>query len=831
VTRPLRRVLIAVGGLLALLVAVFAAAWFLMPKDWIDREARRQAALMKGATVRWTRLTPGIDWFSIGVKVEGLTLRVPDVGPPATDFHSNVIFVRLKLLPLLSRRVEVSSAKLDGAWVTLFEQPPKPENAPGTPPPPQFQIQVPRVDFHNVNLRTRDSLGSGMELKSLNGEAVFSGTLDAPAGIKITAKADSLFWKPSAAAGNMTLPSPLSLDTELQSRGGPGVLRVTRGKLDVGPLTSTIGGAIRFPKRDEKGGPEIDLEIAGDHPQKIDSEDRAFHALAAMSPAKWSGTAFWNMHVGGRAPDVVTKGMFETKDLSVRAQDNSFVMGLHVQWDTRADRTFIANGSGGEPGPGMAFNFQAKGLLTPGGATSGWVLVRAPATRLNGIVPNAPKWTSGNIEARADFELRPPAKPTIRWTVQGKGMDGTMQGLTHPVHGLEFDAEGNDVTANLKSLRVQVASTTMNVSGTIARGKPLSTGTFAVTMDKLIAEEWAPPTAGKAPEKVAAPPPTALPLPIGAFTGSVAIGEARSGAMVATNISTPVRYDGKDLVAAPIKGAIGTGSFEGAFNMVTPFTKPSYTLHMDVKRAPVEQIASGTIPFSSATTGFLSGILDLSGQGFPSAKPNDSLKGLLKGTLEDGKLKLSPAIVAITRALGLGERTEIPLTQETHSVRILGSKMLIDSAKGDLGQDKAEMNGWVSLEHALDLNVLLKLAPNRVKGSSVLARFAQYARDPEGRLPVGLRITGLDRAPKITINTEALIQTATKQLTSEAGKKLVDQLMKGLSSHADSVHKSDSTLVADSARQVQTPPKKAADSTAADPLKKASDALKHILGR
>jgi len=829
VNRPRRAVLVVLLGLVGLVAAVFAAAWLLMPKDWIDQQARRQAALVQGATVRWTRLTPGFDWFSLGVKVEGLSLRVPDVGPAATDFRSNEIFVRLKLLPLLSRRVEVSSAKLDGAWVTLIEQPPKPEGEKGAPPAPQFQIQVPRVDFHNVNLRTRDALGSGTELKNLNGEAVFAGTMDAPAGIKLTAKADSLFWKPSAAAANVVLPSPLSVDTELRASGGPGSLRVTRGTVDLGPLTSALQGTMRFPKPGDREGVAVDLLIEG-KPQKIDSGDRAFHGIAAATPAKWSGTASWKIHAGGRTPRIVTDGTLTLAGLSVRAQDNSFSIDqVRAVWNTRADQTFTANGSGG--GSGIALSFQAQGLLTPGGATSGEILIRAPATRLNGIVPNAPKWTSGNLEARAAFELKPPAKPAIRWTVQGKGMDGTMQGLTHPVHGLEFDAEGNDAAANLKSLRVQVASTTMSVSGTIARGKPLSTGTFAVTMDKLIAEEWAPPTGGKAPEKVAAPPPTALPLPIGAFTGSVAIGEARSGAMVATNISTPVRYDGRDLVAAPIKGAIGTGSFEGAFNMLTPFTKPSYALHLDVKRAPVEQVASGTIPFSSATTGFLSGILDLSGQGFPSAKPNDSLKGLLKGTLEDGKLKLSPAIVAITRALGLSERTEIPLTQETHSVRIQGSKMLIDSAKGDLGPDKAEMNGWVSLEHALDLNVLLKLAPNRVKGSSVLARFAQYARDSEGRLPVGLRITGLDRAPKITINTEALIQTATKQLTSEAGKKLVNQLMKGLSSHADSVRTSDSTLAADSARQVETPPKKAADSTAADPLRKAGDALKHLLGR
>src|SRR5262249_13586746 len=140
----------------------------------------------------------------------------------------------------------------------------------------------------------------------------------------------------------------------------------------------------------------------------------------------------------------------------------------------------------------------------------------------------------------------------------------------------------------------------------------------------------------------------------------------------------------------------------------------------------------------------LNGGLDLSGEGFPSPKPNETLRGLLKGTLENGTIKLTPTVVAVAKALGLNAPEELPLTQATHTVRIMGSKMLIDQAKGDLGADKAEMNGWVSLEHALDLNVLLRLAPSRVKGSSVLAKFAQYARDSEGRLPVGLRITGLD---------------------------------------------------------------------------------------
>ncbi|HMI30719.1 MAG TPA: hypothetical protein VK527_03200, partial [Candidatus Limnocylindrales bacterium] len=145
-----------------------------------------------------------------------------------------------------------------------------------------------------------------------------------------------------------------------------------------------------------------------------------------------------------------------------------------------------------------------------------------------------------------------------------------------------------------------------------------------------------------------------------------------------------------------------------------------------------------------------------------------------------------------------------------------------------LGQDKAEMNGMVGIDHTLDLNVLLRLGASRVKGSTVLARFAQYARDAEGRLPVGLKITGLDRAPRITVNTEKLLAAATKQITNEGGKKILEGLVKGLGHRPDSLRKSDSTLAADSTRNQETVNKTPADSAAADPLKKAGDALRQL---
>ena len=828
-SRPLRVLVIAALSLAAVVVVVFAVAWFMVPRDWIDREARRQVSQMKGAAVRWTRLTPAIQWLSIGVKIEGLTVRIPGGGPPKTDLHANEIFVRMKLLPLLSRRVEVSSAKLDGVWVTLTDQPPEAPGPPGSPPAPQFLILVPRIEFHNLNVRARDTLGGGTELKGLSGSLEFQGTLDTPSSIRVSAKADSLFWKASAAAANTPLPSPLALDAALESKGDKGVLEVTRGSLELGPLHSIVAGKVTFPNREAGGGPTVDLALTGD-PQKIDSGDRAFQGIAAATPAKWEGTAAWEIHASGRAPDILTNGTMKLGGLSVRAKESSFLIeNVKAEWNTRADHTFTASGNGS--GPGVSLSFLAKGLLTPGGATTGGLDVHASAARLNGLVPNSPTWRAGDVELRVSFELRPPAKPVIRWSVRGTGIDGTMQGLARPVRGLQFDVEGNEASAEIRSFRAGVGSSTLSLTGTVAQGKPLSTGTFQIAIDRLIAEEWAPPAGGKAPEKVAAPPPTSLPVPIGAFTGQVGIAEARSGNMVMTKISAPVRYDGKDLVVSPIRGMIGTGSFEGTLNIASPFEKPSYTFHMDVKRTPVEQVASGTMPFSSAVTGYLSGVIDLSGQGFPSAKPNDTLRGLLKGTLEDGHLKVSPTVIAIARSLGISQASDVPVSRETHTIRILGNKMVIDKASGDLGEDKAEVTGSVGLDRMLDLNVLLRLAPNRVKGSSFLSKLAQYARDPEGRLPVTLKIEGPDHAPKIQVNTQALLETATKELGKNVTRSLVGNLTKGLARKPDTVRAVDSTIAADSARNLGTSKKPPADSTAADPLKKAQDALKQIFGK
>src|SRR6185295_11285501 len=98
--RPVRIVLTVVGSLLGLLAIAVLAAWFLMPKDWIDKEARRQAARIEGSTVRWTSLRPGLSWLSLGVRIEGLYVRQPAEGQGDARMEARIreLFVSFRLL-------------------------------------------------------------------------------------------------------------------------------------------------------------------------------------------------------------------------------------------------------------------------------------------------------------------------------------------------------------------------------------------------------------------------------------------------------------------------------------------------------------------------------------------------------------------------------------------------------------------------------------------------------------------------------------------------------------------------------------------------------------
>jgi hypothetical protein len=763
--RPLRIAALAIVGFAVLLVVVVALAWALMPRDWIQQEARRQAGRMSNARVQWARITPSFQEGSLGVTVEKLELRMPETGPPRLQARLPEAFVRFRLLPLLFRRVEVSGAKVKGGGIVFTDQGPAPAT-PGESKGGGAHVFVPRVDLDGVSLRTRDPLGAGYDVKRVSGTARIAGALDRPTSLQLEAKADSLYWKPEARSPLLPLPSPAEVKLALDAKDGGRRLVVTEGSAVVGPLVSAISGEIRLPPSPAPA--QLAIRIVG-QPQTVRSSDPAIRAFASKSPASFSATVSWDVRVGGTARDVSNEGRLMLKPFSVSAQSNTFTMEqASVSWSSSADQTFVGRAEGF--GGGVTFTAEARGVTRPGGEIRGTFYARAPAERLNGLTANGPMWNSGDLECRGTFVSHPPAEVGLEYTVTGTGFSGTMPNVSRPIRRLTFAVSGTRTTAKVNSLEAVVGSSTANVTGTMALGA-VPNGNFDVRIDRLVADEW---TGGGTGMSLDSPASAGEKKPaLGVIVASMKIGELRNRGLVVHDVTVPVRFAQGKLVADPIQGTIGGGSVQGALDVSGVGTRPAFTLHLNLKSVPVEDLVSGLLPVRLPISGSLSDVIDLRGSGYPGPEAAASMTGTVAGTVERGLLRQSAALKQLREALGGSSPTEVPFQSIVHSLRIEGGKLLLDKVSGDLGRDVFAITGALGFDQTINLNALIRLAPSRVEGSTFLAQLASYGKDAEGRVPIEVKITGNALSPKVSVQPAKLIQTAGEGFVKQELGKLL----------------------------------------------------------
>jgi len=831
-----RTLLIVAGSIVGLIVLLYAAAFFLIPKDWIDQQARIQAGKVQGATIHWDRLSTGFSGFSLGVRIHGLHVRMPaeGQGDARLEASSNDIFVRFKLLPLLQRRVEISAAEVNGAGIAMYEQPEAPPSGGEAGQHPAFGLILPKLALHDITIRSRDRFGSGMDVNHFDASAEFEGLVDHPRTLKIQGKADSLYWKPSAAGAAVALPSPLSVDLALEARDAGQRLTITHGTLNAGPLKGDIRGDIRLPAT-PVGKPDLAIVVSGD-PQRVDSGDKAFRGLATLTPASWSTTASFRLDVRGDPAKPVQTGRFTLKPVEMKSGSNHFSLDQVLgSWTTDAAGAYTVRADGA--GSGVAVALDAKGNVMPGSSSRANVVIRAPAVRLNGIVPNMPTWSSGILEVHAAMSLDPPAPPSVHWSMSGRGLSGDIQGFRKPLTRLDFDVDGDDHTAAIHSLDAVMGSTHASVTGTFRQGKPaapgampLGTGTFQAKIDKLVAEEWAPPP-GKGGSAPSSPPPSkGAPLPLQSFDGNVSIGELHSGKMVLRNVVAPLKFAGGNFTATPVTAALGTGTITGDFAIQKLVTQPSYTMKIKIDKVPVQQLAASMMPLNLGIAGATSGTVDLAGDGLPGLQMG-SLTGALQGVVEDGKVLETPAIQSLRGALGLvsgksaasaASLPELAFKALSYGVKIQNGRLVINHFGGDIGKDQLAMTGSAGFDKTIELDLLVGLAASHIKPGTALASFANYARDEQGRLPLKIKMTGSTLAPKISI--------APATTANAMAKGLAQDILTQLSKRAAAPDTGRAAVARDSARAAADSGKGAPPESTKEEksIKQAEDALKRL---
>ena len=218
---------------------------------------------------------------------------------------------------------------------------------------------------------------------------------------------------------------------------------------------------------------------------------------------------------------------------------------------------------------------------------------------------------------------------------------------------------------------------------------------------------------------------------------------------------------------------------------MTDPAKPEFDLTLDVARVSANSLLGTFTSFSDRLFGALSMKASMSGA------LNDTL-GLVPSTvngggtvsIQSGKLAGFKVNKAIADALRLPDLEEIRFKDWSNSFTVVAGRLQLKDLVVASGDADYIVNGSQGLDGSLDYGVTVLLSSSmasKVALKGLAGEAVQVLKDPDGRLPLNLKVSGTTASPQVSLDTAELehrLQEKAKERVAGEAKKLQDDLQK-----------------------------------------------------
>jgi hypothetical protein len=218
--------------------------------------------------------------------------------------------------------------------------------------------------------------------------------------------------------------------------------------------------------------------------------------------------------------------------------------------------------------------------------------------------------------------------------------------------------------------------------------------------------------------------------------------------------------------------------------MIDP-AKPEFDLSLDVSRMDANRLLGTFTSFSDRLFGSLSMKASMSGA------LNDTM-GLVPSTvngsgtvsIQSGRLAGVKINKAISDLLRLPDLEEITFKDWSNSFTVVAGRLHLKDLTIASGDADYTINGSQGLDGSLDyaMTVLLSNAmSSKVSLPGLAGEAVQVLKNPDGRLPLNLRVAGTTTAPKVSLYTSELerrLQDKAKEKVAGEAKKLQGDIEK-----------------------------------------------------
>ena len=814
-----RRFLILAGVLLlGFLGAAFALSRFLDPErlaGWL--EPRLETAVNRDVEIE--RLSVG--FLPPGVRLSGLTVADPTGLAPELARVSSLDF-RVRLLPLLSRRVEVREIVLDGLRADLRVGPdglsnfgdlsPESEEdetaVEAGSPPFALELQGMRLTSGGLSYRN-EATGQAIALEALEGESSlrrepagdwfvdgrFGGSLSVE-GVADGAAGGPASEDPSPEAGGWLRDLPVELTLAMEVPDDAGALRIREGTLSVEELALALTGEVRNLKE-----PVRELELAVQASRVPLGRVLSLVPDTVMDPdeVEADGTLSADLAVRGAVGPEATPnvtGVVSVDGGTVRFRGRTLSNDLDLRLTLTEEGTVQPQGRGELLGG----DFELAGTVMTEPPRSLEIRIGAapdlgridpaflpPGVELAGTTP---------LDLRIAGELENP---------RGLGAWGSL-GLrqlraTHPALGVPVSVATADLAMEGRSVRIPatgillgedrltvegILTGLLDTGGAVpdfrgsARGPRLSleelkvepTPDTALTYGQLaFARVGGRQVRGQSADAVARDlglaRPATLPL---AGEVEVAIDTVldRKGRM--EDVRATVRFGPEFAQVSDARFRRYGGAIRASANLALgeEATEP-FSLVLSAQGVEAGAFLSETTPLGQAVTGRLNLDLDLTGDLHRLLLPTrEALQGTGSFSLTGGGIQ-SPVTDALASYLGMDELRSMRFRDWSTSFVLQDGRLLVDESLLDGAPGSPRVGGGIGLDGGLDITSVFDLPRADVAASALADLGVPGASD---LVRAVIRIGGQVGRPSLQADPTATVTQVTDAVEAQAREEI-----------------------------------------------------------
>jgi hypothetical protein len=775
--RPSRK-----AAVLLILVALVAAAVALVviffPAERLRGELERQVSRATGYTVRIETLGLRLAGFGLGLAAGRVTATAPD---DSQHYDIPELRLRVKLLPLLRRQVEVEALEADGPVVTLRPGTARPGEG-GAPPTDAAPgagaaLFIPDIQVRNGLLVQQGGAGTtrlfGVSLdgsyRGETGGGLVSGTFHA----------DSTTFAPSAAP-QKPLRLPV-LEARFESRISGRPMRVATtvdGRLGPVPVTGSVDSAEEPAGWRNSGTFAMAATDAGQLLSLLPAESAAELSRYALGGRLESGTLTFATTPGVEEMEYRFTGALE--GLTAALPDKGRVIdGGSASLDVRPDDATL-EGAFRSGEARLDVTARLRNFAAP--AWTATIALVGPAAEALRFAPPQPDLVvrSGRVDARieASGRLGAPGLPEASGTVRLSEMALSHSAIAVPVDRFDARVTLAGTRLDLADGYVKAGQSEAWLDGRIADWKApeLQVNVQARTLhlDELFPETAAAGSGGGSEP--------ARPTPAPPVRGRITIERLVRDAFVMTAVSSNFEADAAGMRLTDLDGQSYGGRVRGDLTL-----RPAgnavldYSGHLTIDDMRAEDLLAAWTPIRGIE-GRLDTDLTLSGRNGPGIDAFSVLTLIGKGLVFEGQLVNIPALRKVSEALQFeaGTADRIPFKTLRHSVRIEDGFARLDTLRVTQVNADWTIGGRIGLDGRLDCPVTARLAPTLFRPGSDLAKVADLVAGPDGRVEIGLKLGGTLTSPTVAVDLDPLLARARDKgkqaLEDEVKRRLGDLL-------------------------------------------------------